>query len=101
MAPLEMQKNFRLCSIFLVYNLTQKLTIGASFSQFASLASLNLGSKCVVSNLNSTSRTELKMAKKNEQRKKCKLYERSKKFQNTWTTKLPWAKFVFDEKGEA
>jgi len=40
------------------------------------------------------------MAKKYEQRKKYKLYERSRKFQDTWMTKLPWIEFVFDEKGE-
>jgi hypothetical protein len=40
------------------------------------------------------------MAKKDEQKKKRKLYERSKKFQYIWMTKLPWAKFVFDEEGE-
>jgi hypothetical protein len=34
------------------------------------------------------------------QKKKCKLYEKSKKFQDIWTTKLPWAEIVFDEKGE-
>jgi hypothetical protein len=43
---------------------------------------------------------ELEMTKKDEQRKKRKLYEGFKKFQDTSTTKLPWAKFVFDEKGE-
>jgi hypothetical protein len=31
------------------------------------------------------------MAKNNEQRKKHKLYEGSKKFLDTWMTKLPWA----------
>ncbi len=51
-------------------------------------------------NLDSAFGIELEMAKKNEQRKKCKLYERSRKFQDTWTTKLPWAKSMFDEKGE-
>ncbi len=51
-------------------------------------------------NPDSTSRIELEMTKKDEQKKKRKLYERSKKFQDTWMTKLPWAKFVFDEKGE-
>jgi hypothetical protein len=40
------------------------------------------------------------MAKKDEQRKKRKLNERSRKFQDTWMTKLPWIEFVFDEKGE-
>jgi len=40
------------------------------------------------------------MAKKDEQRKKHELYERSRKFQDTWMTKLPWTEFVFDEKGE-
>ncbi len=50
-------------------------------------------------NPNSTFRIELKMAKKYEQRKKCKLHERSKKFQDTWKAKLPWVEFVFDEKG--
>jgi len=53
-----------------------------------------------VFNPNSTFGIELEMAKKDEQRKKIKLYERSRKFQDTWMTKLPWAKFVFDEKGE-
>jgi hypothetical protein len=100
MAPLEMPKNFQFHQIFFVHNTTQELTTSASSSQFASFTSLNLRSKCVVSNPNSTSRTELEMAKKDEQRKKHKLYERSRKFQDTWMTKLPWADFVFDEKGE-
>ncbi len=100
MAPLEMLKNFRFRLIFLVYNLTHELTIGASFSQFASLAFLNLGSKCVMFNPNLIFGIELKMVKKDEQRKKHKLYERSSKFQDTWMTKLPWAKSMFDEKGE-
>jgi len=100
MAPLEMPKNFQFYPIFLVCNLTHELTICASSSQFASFASLNLGFKCVAYNLDSTFGIELKMAKKDEQRKKRKLYERSRKFQNTRTTKLPWAKSMFDEKGE-
>jgi hypothetical protein len=40
------------------------------------------------------------MAKKDEHMNKPKLYEGSKKFQNTWTTKLPWVESMFDEKGE-
>jgi len=28
------------------------------------------------------------------------LFEGSKKFQNTWTTKLPWAKSMWDKRGE-
>ncbi len=100
MAPLEMPKNFWFYSIFLVCNLIQELTISASFSQFASLAFINLGSKCVVSNPNLTFGIELKMAKKYEHRKKRKLYERSRKFQNTWMIKVSWAKFMFDEKCE-
>jgi hypothetical protein len=100
MAPLKMLKNFSFHQIFLIHNLTQELIINASSSQFASLTSLNPGFKCVVSNPNSTSRIELEMAKKDEQRKKRKLNERSRKFQDTWMTKLPWIEFVFDEKGE-
>jgi hypothetical protein len=91
MAPMEMPKNFQFHHIFHVHNLAQELIDNASSSRFASLTSLNPGSKCVVSNLNSTSRIELEMAKKDEQRKKHNLYERSKKFQDTWMTKLPWA----------
>jgi hypothetical protein len=53
-----------------------------------------------MSNLDSTFGIELEMAKKDEQRKKNKLYEKFTKFQDTWTTKLPWAKSMFDEKGE-
>jgi hypothetical protein len=30
--------------------------------------------------------------------KKKKLYEHARKFQDTWTTWLPWAKSVFDDK---
>jgi hypothetical protein len=30
---------------------------------------------------------------------KWKLYESSKKFQDAWTTHLPWAKLVFNENG--
>jgi hypothetical protein len=29
-----------------------------------------------------------------------KFYESSQKFQDAWTTHLPWAKFVVDDKGE-
>jgi hypothetical protein len=100
MAPLEMLKNFRFHHIFPICNLIQELATSASFSQFASLISLNLGSKCVVSTPYSTFGIELEMAKKDEQRKKHKLYEGSRKFQGIWMTKLPWAKFVFDEKVE-
>jgi hypothetical protein len=53
-----------------------------------------------VSNPNLIYGIELKMVKKDEQRKKRKLYEKSSKFQYTWMTKLPWAKSMFDEKGE-
>ncbi len=53
-----------------------------------------------MSNPNLAFGVELKMVKKDEQRKKCKLYERFRKFQDTWMIELPWAKFVFDEKGE-
>ncbi len=100
MVPLEMPKNIWFRPIFFVCNLIHELTIGVSFSQFASLASLKLGFKCVVYDLDLASGIELKMAKRDEQRNKCKLYEGSKKFQDTWTTKLPWAKSIFDEKGE-
>jgi hypothetical protein len=94
MTPLEMPKNFRLCSIFPIHNLIHELVVGAS------LTSLNLGFKCVVSNLDSNSRIDLEMAKKDEQRNKHKLYEGSMKFQDTWMTKLPWVESMFDEKGE-
>jgi hypothetical protein len=40
------------------------------------------------------------MAKKDEQKKKHKLHEGSRKFQDTWMTKLPWVESMFDEKGE-
>ncbi len=60
---------------------------------------MNLRFKCVVFNLDSVSRIELEMAKKDEQRKKHKLYERSMKFQDIWMTKLPWVESVFDGKG--
>ncbi len=53
-----------------------------------------------MSNPNSTFGIELEMAKKDGQRKKSKLCEKSRKFQDTWTTKLPWADSMFDEKGE-
>ncbi len=43
-----------------------------------------------MSNLNLASKIELEMAKKDEQRKKHKLNERSRKFLDTWMTKLPW-----------
>jgi hypothetical protein len=49
-----------------------------------------------MSNPNSAFGIELEMAKKNEQRKKRKLYEGFRKFQDTWMTKLPWAGFMFD-----
>jgi L-cystine uptake protein TcyP (sodium:dicarboxylate symporter family) len=91
MAPLEMPKSFRFCQIFPIHNLTHELTANASSSQFASLTSLNPRSKCVVYNFDSTSGIELEMVKKDEQRKKHKLYEISKKFQDIWMTKLPWA----------
>ncbi len=42
-----------------------------------------------MSNFDSTSKIKLEMAKKDEQRKKRQLYERSRKFLDTWTTKLP------------
>jgi hypothetical protein len=29
---------------------------------------------------------------------KWKLYEHARKFQDTWTTWLPWAKSIFDDK---
>jgi len=53
-----------------------------------------------VFNPNSTFRIELKMANKDEQRKKHKLHEGSRKFQDTWKVKLPWVESMFDEKGE-
>ncbi len=90
MVFLEMIKNLWFCPIFPIRNLIQESIVGASSLQFASLASLNLGSKSVVSNPNSTSKIALEMAKKDEQRKKHKLYEGLKKFLDTWTTKLPW-----------
>ncbi len=33
-------------------------------------------------------------------KKKMKLYESSRKFQVAWTTHLPWAKSIVDDKGE-
>jgi hypothetical protein len=51
-------------------------------------------------NLNSASRIELEMAKKDEQRKKHKLHKRSRKFQDIWTIKLSWVESMFDEKCE-
>ncbi len=51
-------------------------------------------------NHDSASKIELEMAKKDEQKKKHKLHEGSRKFQDTWMTKLPWVESMFDEKGE-
>ncbi len=39
-------------------------------------------------------------SKQISEKKIWKLCEGSKKFQNTWTTKLPWAKSMWDKKGE-
>ncbi len=66
MALLDMLKNFWFRSIFPIRNLTQESTVGASSLQFASFTSMNLGSKCVVCNLDLASKIELEMAKKDE-----------------------------------
>jgi len=35
-----------------------------------------------------------------QDRKKRKLYEHAWKFQDTWIIQLPWAKSMFDDKGQ-
>jgi hypothetical protein len=39
------------------------------------------------------------LARKAPDGEKRKLYEHARKFQDTWTAWLPWAKSVFDDKG--
>jgi len=97
MVSLEMPKNFQFYLIFPIHNLTQGSTTMHHLHNLHHLFPWTLDLS--VFNPNSTFRIELKMAKKDEQRKKCKLHERSKKFQDTWKAKLPWVEFVFDEKG--
>ncbi len=66
MAPLEMPKNFRFHMIFPVHNLIHELKVGASSSHFVLFVFLNLGSKCVVFNHDSTFGIKLEMAKKDD-----------------------------------
>ncbi len=40
------------------------------------------------------------LVEKTPYEKKKKLYEHAWKFQDTWTTQLPWAKWIFDDNGQ-
>jgi hypothetical protein len=35
-----------------------------------------------------------------KRKKRRKMYDEARKFQDVWTTQLPWAKLVFDEQGQ-
>jgi hypothetical protein len=39
--------------------------------------------------------------RKGQENKRRKMYDKVRKFQDAWTTRLPWVELVFDEQGQA
>jgi hypothetical protein len=96
MAPPQILKNFRFKPIFPLPSLAPQDEASSS-TPLEPLPSIS----CVVvsSNDDRGKTIVVDLTGKAPYGKKRKLYEHARKFQNTWTAWLPWAKSVFDDKG--
>jgi hypothetical protein len=96
MAPPQISKTFRFKPIFPLPSLAPQDEASSS----TPLEPPPFVSCVVVSSNDDRGKTiVVDSARKTPNRKKRKLYEHVRKFQDTWTTWLPWAKSVFDDNG--
>jgi hypothetical protein len=96
MAPPKILKNFKLKPIFPLLSLARQDEASSS----TPLEPLPFVNCVVVSSNDDKGKTiVVDSARTTLDGKKRKSYEHTQKFQDTWTTWLPWAKSVFDDKG--